>query len=103
LNEQVEKESGLMKKTVLPMALILALLFSAALFDIYSVAVELPEWAYAASSPEPTTSPTPSTEPTSTPETQHPPLFPTALIIAVVITITVEGIGLLIYFKKRKR
>jgi nitrous oxidase accessory protein len=74
-------------------------------FDIDSVTVELPEWAYAALSPEPTTSPTPtpSQEPTATPETQQPQLFPTALVIALVITIIVEGIGLIIYFKKRKR
>ena len=32
-----------------------------------------------------------------------PELFPTALVIALVVIITVEGIGLLIYFKKRKR
>jgi hypothetical protein len=31
-----------------------------------------------------------------------PELFPTALIIALAVIITVEGIGLLIYFKKRK-
>ena len=32
-----------------------------------------------------------------------PEPFPTALVIALVVIITVEGIGLLIYFKKRKR
>jgi hypothetical protein len=82
-----------MKKAA-TLTLVLALLFSA---------VELTEWAYAASFPEPTSSPTPSLEPTSTPETQQPQPFPTALVIALVVIITVEGIGLLIYFKKRKR
>jgi len=57
-------------------------------FDISSVTVELPDWA----------SPSPSLEPNTT----SPP-FPTALVIALVVIITVEGIGLLIYFKKRKR
>ena len=56
--------------------------------DISSVTVDLPEWA----------SPSPSLEPNST---SAP--FPTALVIALVVIITVEGIGLLIYFKKRKR
>jgi hypothetical protein len=94
--ERIAKESGLMKRTALILTLILALLSSTALFDISSV--------FAVLSPEPTTSPTPtpSQEPTSTPETQQPPHFPTALVIALIITITVEGIGLLIYFKKRK-
>jgi hypothetical protein len=39
--------------------------------------------------------------PVETPE-PHPEPFPTTLVIASVITVTVEGIGLLIYFKKRK-
>jgi hypothetical protein len=91
------KESVLMKRTALTLTLILALLFSAVLFNISSVT--------AVFSPEPTnsTTPTPSQEPTSTPETQQPLFFPTALVIALVITITVESVGLLIYFKKRKR
>jgi hypothetical protein len=96
MKERIAKESGLMRRTVLILTLILSLLFSAALFDISNVTATL--------SPEPTTSPTPtpSPEPTSTPEIQQPPLFPTALIIALVVVITVEGIGLVIYFKKRK-
>jgi hypothetical protein len=90
------KEGELMKRTVLTLTLILALLFSAAL-DISIVTATL--------SPEPSASPTPTPyqEPTSTPELQQPLFFPTALVIALVITVTVEGIGLLIYFKKRKR
>jgi hypothetical protein len=32
-----------------------------------------------------------------------PEPFPTALVIASVITVSVVGIGLLVYFKKRKR
>jgi hypothetical protein len=63
-------------------------------FDISSVTVALPEWASPLESP----SPSPSLEPDST----SAPLL-TALIIALAITVTVEGIGLLIYFKKRKR
>jgi nitrous oxidase accessory protein len=62
-------------------------------FDISSVTVELPDWASPVQSP----SPCPSIEPDSA----SSPL--TALVVALVITVTVEGIGLLIYFKKRKR
>jgi parallel beta-helix repeat protein len=62
-------------------------------FDISSVTVELPEWASPSQSP----SPSPSLEPDST----SAPF--TALIVALVVIITVEGIGLLISFKKRKR
>ena len=36
------------------------------------------------------------------PEPQHNESFPTALIVASVITVAVVGIGLLVYFKKRK-
>jgi nitrous oxidase accessory protein NosD len=62
-------------------------------FDIDSVNVELPDWASPLQSP----SPSPSLEPDST----SAPF--TALIVALVVIITVEGIGLLISFKKRKR
>jgi parallel beta-helix repeat protein len=47
-------------------------------------------------SPSPT--PTPSEETTSTSDP-----FPTTIVIASVITVAVIGIGLLVYFKKRKR
>lgn len=47
--------------------------------------------------PTPTPSPTPSPRPTSKPES-----FPTTLVIAPVSIVAVVGVGLLIYFKKRK-
>lgn len=47
-------------------------------------------------------SPSPSQEPTSTPEPQSEP-FPTTLVVGAVVTLTVIGVGLLVYFKKRKR
>jgi len=56
-------------------------------FNISSVPLELPEWAYQLPAQD-----------TSTPEP-----FPTTLIVASVIIVAVYGIGLLIYFKKRKR
>lgn len=63
-------------------------------FNISSVTFELPEWG----SPSKSSSPSPSIEPDSA---SSP--FITALVLALVITVTVEGIGLLIYYKKRKR
>ncbi len=65
--------------------------------DIETVTVELPEWAKTTPSP----SPPPSQEPTSTPEPQTES-FPTTLIIASAASVAVVGIGLLLYFKKRR-
>jgi hypothetical protein len=48
----------------------------------------------------PNTSPSPSTEPT--PNSNSEP-FPTTLVVASVVSVAVIGIGLLVYFKKRKR
>jgi hypothetical protein len=50
----------------------------------------------------PTPSPPPSQEPTSTPETQQPDFALTWIIVAVVSGVVV-GIGLFVYFKKRKK
>jgi hypothetical protein len=50
----------------------------------------------------PTPSPPPSQEPTSTPETQQPDFALTWIIVAVVSG-AVVGIGLFVYFKKRKK
>jgi hypothetical protein len=47
------------------------------------------------------TSPTPT--PTSSPTHQQAEPFPTALVVASVVLVAVIGIGLLVYFKKRKR
>jgi nitrous oxidase accessory protein len=59
-------------------------------FDISSVFIELPEWA----PPTPVPSPFPSPEPES---------FPTALIAtASGVSVAIIGVGLLVYFKKRK-
>ena len=44
----------------------------------------------------------PSPEPSSTPESQSEP-FPTTLVLASVITVAFVGVGLAVYFKKRKR
>jgi len=46
--------------------------------------------------------PTPTPTPTSSPIPEPEP-FPTTLIVASVITVVVIGVGLLVYFKKRKR
>jgi nitrous oxidase accessory protein len=55
--------------------------------DIDSVTIQLPDWA-AHSNPSP--------------EPQASEAFPTTLVIAFVITVTVISIGLLVYFKKHK-
>jgi len=56
-------------------------------FDIDGFSVELPEWTSSLITlPEPDTTTT----------------FPTTLVIASAITVTVAGVGLLVYFKKRK-
>jgi N-acetylneuraminic acid mutarotase len=49
-------------------------------------------------------SPSPFQEPTSTPttETQQQEPFPTMIVVASVITAAVIGVGLLVYFKKRR-
>jgi N-acetylneuraminic acid mutarotase len=52
-------------------------------------------------SPSSTPTPSPSEQPTETPEPQPKP-FPTTLVIASVIIVTIVVLGLLIYFKKRK-
>jgi nitrous oxidase accessory protein NosD len=97
-------------------------------FDISSVTIQLPEWANVTSpnplenpsfppapspspsptptpspspSPSPTPSPSPSPSPTATPSNPEP--FPTALVIAPIASVAVIGVGLLVYFKKRKR
>lgn len=69
-------------------------------FDINSVTMQLPEWANIPPSP----SPSPSQEPTSTPaaEPQQPEPLPETWIVASAVTVAVIGIGLLVYFKKRK-
>jgi parallel beta-helix repeat protein len=46
--------------------------------------------------------PTASPEPSSTPEPQSEP-FPTTMVIAPITSVAVAGVGLLVYFKKRKR
>ena len=58
-------------------------------FDIDHFSVELPEWASSLS---------------TLPEPETPEPFPTALFIAAfVMSVAVVGIGLLVYFEKRKR
>lgn len=86
-------------------------------FDISSVDVELPQWEYTPSTPTPSPSPspeptptpspsptpTPSQEPTSTPE-QQPEPFPITLAATVSgASAVLACLGLLAYFKKRKR
>ncbi len=79
-------------------------------FDISSVEVELPDWEYTStspllsSSPEPTPSTSPSpTSPSEGPTTRPEP-FPTSLVIAASgVSVAVSGVGVLVYFKKRKR
>jgi len=61
-------------------------------FDINDVDILLPEWATAILNPQPTSSSKPTSE-----------AFPTTFVIASVIIVAVYGVGLLIYFKKRKR
>lgn len=51
-------------------------------------------------SPSPTTSPAPS--PTQSPELQRSELSPTTWIAATVASVAVVGVGLIVYFKKRK-
>jgi hypothetical protein len=51
----------------------------------------------------PSVTPAPSQEPTSTPKPQQPEPFPTTLVIASVALAALISIGLLVYFKKRKR
>jgi hypothetical protein len=66
--------------------------------NISSAQLQLPEWANTAvSSPDSNNQP----NPTSSPSDAEPfPLI--AVVIASVITVVVVGIGLLVYFKKRK-
>jgi len=49
----------------------------------------------------PSPSPSPSPTPTLTPS--NPESFPTALVVAPIAIVAVIGVGLLVYFKKRKR
>jgi nitrous oxidase accessory protein len=66
-------------------------------FDINSVTVQLPDWAY------PSTSPNPSPATTTTPCNEEPEPFPATLVVAASgVSVAVIGVGLLIYFKKRK-
>jgi hypothetical protein len=61
-------------------------------FDIYNVTVQLPDWVLLSLNSE--------TE-TKEPESLEP--FPTTLVAgASVATAVVVGVGLLVYFKKRK-
>jgi nitrous oxidase accessory protein len=66
-------------------------------FDIDSETVELPEWASSLLSSLLFPSPT------ATPTNSEPEPFPTTLIAAPITLAIVIGIGLLVYFKKRKR
>jgi nitrous oxidase accessory protein len=63
-------------------------------FDINNVDIVLPEWAGESSGPSP--SPSQSTSP------QEPEPISPILFIGSAITVSVIGIGLLVYFKKRK-
>jgi hypothetical protein len=90
-------------------------------FDVSSVTMELPEWQYSPPPPqpsqstEPTVTPSPSSSPTpsATPipsqatesalEPQNAEAFPTSVLAASVTTVTITAVGLLVYFKKRKR
>jgi parallel beta-helix repeat protein len=64
--------------------------------DVSRIRTELPDWTANLLGPSP------SPEPTRTPEPQLES-FPTALVIASVITVAVVSLGLFVYFKKRKR
>jgi len=86
-------------------------------FDISSVTIELPKWEYnkPTPSPFPSSKPTPSLIPSAVPpipsqasasnqETQYFEPFPSTLAAtAIAVSIALIGIGLLVYFKKRKR
>jgi N-acetylneuraminic acid mutarotase len=52
--------------------------------------------------PTPSLSPIPSQELASTPETNQTEPFPKVLVIASLVTVVLVGIGLLVYFKRRK-
>jgi hypothetical protein len=62
------------------------------------IGYEIP--ALSSPSPSPTTSPAPS--PTQSPELQRSELSPTTWIAATVASVAVVGVGLIVYFKKRK-
>lgn len=64
-------------------------------FDIKNVAIDPSDWTITLSKPVPSSSATPSN--------QQPEAFPTTLVIAFVITVSVVGIGMFVYFKKRKQ
>jgi hypothetical protein len=53
-------------------------------------------------SPSPTSTPTSTVAPTPTPTPEAEP-FPTTLVAASITTVIIVGVGLLVYFKKRKR
>jgi hypothetical protein len=55
------------------------------------------------SQPSPSSSPTPSPTATPSPLLKQTEPFPTTLVIAPIASVAVIGIGLLFYFKKRKR
>lgn len=56
-----------------------------------------------AKSPEPLQLPIPSQEPTSTPETKQTESFPATMVIAPTASVALISVGILVYFKKRKR
>ena len=51
----------------------------------------------------PSPSPTPTSTPTTSPALHQTELFPTTSVIATIASLTVIGVGLLVYFKKRKQ
>jgi nitrous oxidase accessory protein len=88
-------------------------------FDTTNVNIQLPTWISSlpsllslpsfpspSPSPSPNPSPTPSTTASPSPSPSTTPLptepFPTTLVAASVTTVVVLGVGLLLYFKKRK-
>jgi hypothetical protein len=86
-------------------------------FDISSITIQLPEWAYSLPSPSPTPelspsptpnspsspSPSPSLFPTPTFTSPNAEFFQTTSVMALVASVAVVSLGLLIYFKKRNR
>jgi parallel beta-helix repeat protein len=83
-------------------------------YDISAASIQLPDWTnlnlpalrptptFPSPTPQPTATPLPSptVSPSPTPLPTEP--FPTTLVIASVITVAFVGIGLAVYFKKRK-
>ena len=71
-------------------------------FDVDSITVELPEWATNIP-PQPLLQPSPSQETNQTPETQQTEPFPTTVVLASTVSVAIISIGVLVYFRKRKR